>query len=124
MNEYKNFNFANVVYDFRAKNGTVFFNHDDQIYIKRAGWFDIPYQLFTGGPVLFKVDELEEIVIKEPDMMRGYMDFKLKNNKKARVWLTRPGHTDRAKKIKKMIDARKAKLGRNNGLSKTDGSEE
>ena len=110
MNEYKKFNFANVAYDFRGKNGTIFFNHDDQIYIKRAGWFDIPYQFFLRGPVLFKVENLKEVFIKEPDMMRGYIDFILYDNSKARVWLTRPYHVEEAKKMKKMIDVRKLKL--------------
>ncbi|MBR3150612.1 MAG: hypothetical protein IKF46_01380 [Erysipelotrichaceae bacterium] len=105
------FNFTNVVYKFRGKNGEVFFNKDDQIHIRRWGWFDIPYQFFTQGSTLFTVDELEEIVIQEPGMMRGYIDFKLKGGKrKGRVWLTNMYQKMLADDMKKRIDHRMRKL--------------
>ena len=106
MKKNEKFNFTNVIYKFRGKNGTVYFNKDNQIYIERWGWFDIPYQLFTQGETLFNLDEIEKIVIKEPDMVRGYMDFLIKGKKKARVWLTRPGYIPYARKMQKLLEER------------------
>ncbi|MBQ9326972.1 MAG: DUF4429 domain-containing protein [Solobacterium sp.] len=91
-------------YKFRAKNGTVYLNHSHQVYIRRAGWFDTPYQWVTRGPQYFKVNEIEEVILKEPDMMRGYLDFKLKDGRKARVWLTRPGYVPMAEKMKQLVE--------------------
>lgn len=105
MNEYKKFNFTNLCYAFKGKNGRVILNKDNQVYIKREGWFGIPYQLFTGGPVLFNIDEIEGIDLKEPDWMRGYIDFHIKGKKKvARVWLTRPAYVPYAKHMKDLIE--------------------
>ncbi len=123
MNKKKEFDFGKVSYKFRAKNGTVFLNSMDQVYIERKGWFDYPYQFFTRGETLFSVDEIGEIVIKEPDMVRGYMDFILKDGRKARVWLTHLGYMPMARKMEKMITARMNRSGKKrNGLRKTDQS--
>ena len=111
FSEFKKFNFTNLVYAFNGKNGRVILNKDNQILIKREGWFGIPYQLFTRGPVLFNVDDVEDIVIKEPDLMRGYIDFFVKGQKrKARVWLTRPGYLPYARQMKKVIEGKKSSI--------------
>ncbi|MBR2801664.1 MAG: hypothetical protein IKE21_03570 [Erysipelotrichaceae bacterium] len=109
MYEYEDFNFTNVTWKMRGKNGEAYLNKDGQVYIKRSGWFDTPYQLLTRGATLFTVDEVEDIVIKEPGLARGYIDFFPRNKRKARVWLTNPYHLSVAQTMKERIEEKRKK---------------
>lgn len=108
-----------ILYEFRGKNGQVIILNNNIVCIGRKGWFGIIYQFLTRGERQFSVTDISDIVLKEPKATRGYIKFKISENKNecsreescstSVVWLTRKEMVEKARKAINIINKLKAK---------------
>lgn len=109
-----------ILYQFKGKNGQVIILNNNIVCIARKGWFGAIYQFISGGKCQFPVTDIFDIVLKEPNTMRGYIKFKISDKNKNKcigegsystsvVWLTRKKMIEEARKAISIINRLKSK---------------
>lgn len=109
-----------ILYEFKGKNGQVIILNNNIVCIARKGWFGAIYQFLSRGKRQFPITDIFDIVLKEPNAMRGYIKFKISDKNKNKcieegsystsvVWLTRKKMVEEAQKAISIINRLKSK---------------
>ncbi len=93
-----------MLFCFKGKNGQVVIERNGIIRIGRKGWFGILYQFITRGSTEFPASQVEEVILKEPGLMRGYLAFRTPQGRST-VWLTNTQMAENARRAKSIVDS-------------------